>query len=355
LDTGTNNAKLLEDPFYIGLPQRRPAEADYEEFLSEFIHAAQRVFPGSLIQFEDFGNHNAFQLLNKWRDQICCFNDDIQGTAAVALAGLLAATRETGIPLREQTLLFLGAGEAGTGIGELVVKALLEEGVGEPEARRRCWFVDSRGLLVKDRGDALPAHKIPFAHDAPQASSLAEAIARIKPTALVGVAGIGRAFTPEILASMAAINRRPVIFALSNPTSKAECTAEEAYRHTGGRAVFASGSPFKPVEFDGRTYRSGQGNNVYIFPGVGLGALAAGSSRVTESMFLASAKTLAAEVTDDDLARGSVYPPLTNIRKVSLKIATAVAEEAFASGLAQVAKPADLEADIARRMFVPDY
>jgi len=355
LDVGTNNAKLLEDPFYFGLPQARVRGQEYEDFVNEFILATQKVFPGSLLQFEDFGNHNAFDLLGKWRDRICCFNDDIQGTAAVALAGLIAAARETGTPLRAQKLLFLGAGEAGTGIGELFVSALREEGVSEKEARHQCWFVDSKGLLVKDRGDEMPKHKIPFAHESAPCVSLAEAVERLRPTALIGVAGIGRAFTPEILSSMATINERPVIFALSNPTSKAECTAEEAYRHTSGRAVFASGSPFPPVEFGGRKYYPGQGNNVYIFPGVGLGVLACAASRITEPMFLAAARTLASGVTQADLARGSVYPPLNNVREVSRKIATTVAEEAHACGLAKIKRPDDIERDISERMFVPDY
>lgn len=355
LDVGTNNSRLLEDPFYIGLSRPRVSAQEYSEFLDEFIHATQRVFHGSLIQFEDFGNHNAFQLLGKWRDKICCFNDDIQGTASVALAGLFAATRETGVPMREQKLLFLGAGEAGTGIGELFVRALREEGISEEDARKQCWFVDSKGLIVKGRGDAMPAHKLPFAHEAAPCPSLAEALDRIRPTALIGVAGTGRAFTPEILKAMAAINRRPVIFALSNPTSKAECTAEEAYECTEGRAVFASGSPFKPVEFGGRKFHPGQGNNVYVFPGIGLGVLACSSSRVTDSMFLAAARTLAAEVSDEDLAHGSVYPPLKSIREVSLKIATSVANEAYELGLAQATKPDDISADISKRMFNPDY
>lgn len=355
LDVGTNNGKLLEDPFYIGLGQKRPSPGDYESFLDEFIHASQKVFPGSLIQFEDFGNHNAFHLLGKWRDRICCFNDDIQGTASVAIAGLFAATRETGVPMSSQKLLFLGAGEAGTGIGELFVRALREEGISEEKARQQCWFVDSKGLIVKGRGDVLPAHKVPFAHEAAPCASLAEAVDRIRPTALIGVAGTGRAFTPEILSSMAAINKRPVIFALSNPTSKAECTAEEAYAHTEGRAVFASGSPFRPVEFGGRKFHPGQGNNVYVFPGIGLGALACESTRVTDAMFLAAARTLAAEVSGDDLSRGSVYPPLARIREVSLKIATAVATEAHEQGLAQVPRPGDIAADISKRMFVPEY
>jgi len=355
LDVGTNNAKLLEDPFYIGLPQARVRGQEYEDFVHEFVVASQKVFPGSLIQFEDFGNHNAFEQLGKWRDKICCFNDDIQGTASVALAGLIGASRMIGKPLREQKLLFLGAGEAGTGIGELFVSALRDEGVSEEDARHQCWFVDSKGLLIKDRGDVLPKHKVPFAHASEPCASLAEAVRRIRPTALIGVAGMGRTFTPEILGAMAEINERPIIFALSNPTSKAECTAEEAYQHTSGRGVFASGSPFQPVEFGGRKYFPGQGNNVYIFPGVGLGALASSSSRVTEPMFLAAARTLANEVSDEDLARGSVYPPLARIREVSNKIATAVAEEAHASGLAQVARPHDIAKDIQERTFVPDY
>ncbi|MEI6278932.1 MAG: NAD-dependent malic enzyme [Verrucomicrobiae bacterium] len=355
LDVGTNNAKLLEDPFYIGLPQARVRGEEYDDFVNEFVLATQKVFPGSLIQFEDFGNHNAFEQLGKWRDRICCFNDDIQGTAAVALAGLIAAARETGTPLREQKLLFLGAGEAGTGIGELFVSALREEGVSEADARHQCWFVDSKGLLVKGRGDELPKHKIPFAHEADPCTSLAEAVGRLRPSALIGVAGMGRTFTPEILGNMAAINERPVIFALSNPTSKAECTAEEAYQHTSGRAIFASGSPFQPVEFGGRKYHPGQGNNVYIFPGVGLGVLASEASRVTETMFLAAARTLAAEVSAEDLSRGGVYPQLRKIREVSRKIAVAVAEEAYASGLAEASRPDDIGRDISERMFNPDY
>jgi len=355
LDLGTNNKRLLEDPFYIGLPRERVSGQEYEDFLDEFLTASQKVFPGSLIQFEDFGNHNAFQLLGKWRNRICCFNDDIQGTAAVAIAGLIASTRETGIPLRDQKILFLGAGEAGTGIGELFVRALAQEGVSEAEARQRCWFVDSRGLLVKNRGDAMPAHKLPFAHESEQIPTLSEAVLKLKPTTLVGVSGVARAFTPEILESMAANNGRPVIFALSNPTSKAECTAEEAYRHTRGKVIFASGSPFPPVECEGRVFQPGQGNNVYIFPGVGLGALCCGAERVDDSMFLAAARTLAAEVTDEDLERGRVYPSLKQIRSVSQKIAKAVAEQAYELGHAKLPRPDDLEAYVASRMFIPDY
>ncbi len=355
LDVGTDNQKFIDDPIYIGLPRRRVRGREYDDFLDEFVGAAQKVFPGCMIQFEDFANHNAFHLLEKWKDRICCFNDDIQGTAAVALAGLIAATRETGTPLGEQRLLFYGAGEAGAGIAGLFVRALVAEGISEAEARKKCWFFDSKGLLVEGRGDKLPAHKLPYVQAAEHVATLAEAVHRIRPTALIGVAGMGPAFGPGILQEMAGFNRRPVIFALSNPTSRAECTAKDAYECTEGRCIFASGSPFAPVTFGGREFHPGQGNNVYIFPGVGLGALAVGATRVSNSMFLAAANSLAAQTTDEDLQRGSVYPRLTRIREVSLNIAVRVAEEAFCFGVATAAHPKDIRQDIAGRMFVPEY
>ncbi|MBN8709131.1 MAG: NAD-dependent malic enzyme [Verrucomicrobia bacterium] len=355
IDVGTENPRFLEDPFYIGLPQKRVRGEAYEALMDEFIAATQEVFPGCLVQFEDFANHNAFTLLEKWRDRICCFNDDIQGTAAVALAGLIAATKETRKPLADQTVLFLGAGEAGTGIAGLFVRALVEEGMPEAEARKRCWFVDSKGLLVAGRDAKLPSHKAPYAHEAPQAATLAEAVERIRPTALIGVAGIGPAFTAEILQRMGEYNHRPIIFALSNPTSKAECTPSQAYEATGGRAIYASGSPFAPVELGGRTFRPGQGNNVYIFPGVGLGVLAANTPTVTDTMFLAAARALAAETTPEDLAQGCVYPQLTRIREVSQKVAMATANEAVHLGLARNDLGANPEAAIASLMFQPSY
>ncbi|MDR2462313.1 MAG: NAD-dependent malic enzyme [Verrucomicrobiales bacterium] len=355
LDVGTDNEKLLNDPLYIGLQQKRARGAAYDEFIEEFMRAMGEVFPKALIQFEDFGNSNAFRLLHRYQDRACCFNDDIQGTAAVALAGLMSAARLTKRPLREERLLFFGAGEAGTGIGEYFVSALKAEGVAEADARRRCWFVDSRGLLVRERGDQLPEHKAAFAQDGKFVKTFAEAVEQIKPTAIIGVAGVGKTFTTDILEKMAAYNERPIIFALSNPTSKAECTAEEAYASTKGRAVFASGSPFAPVKYDGTTYVPGQGNNVYIFPGVGLGALACQASAVTDSMFLAAARTLAAQVTDDDLAQGRIYPQLSSIRAISLQIAVSVAEEAYHNGLAHRQRPDDLAADIQSQVFNPVY
>jgi len=355
LDVGTDNMKLHEDPMYIGLKQKRVRGAEYDAFIAEFVGAVQHAYPKALLQWEDFGNTNAFRLLNDYREKICSFNDDIQGTASVALAGVLAGLRLTGGKLREQKLLFQGAGEAGTGIADLFVAAARQEGLSEAEARRRCWFVDSQGLVVRNRPGKLAHHKLLYAHDHPAVATLVEAVEAVKPTALIGVSGQARAFTREIVTRMAELNKRPIVFALSNPTSKAECTAEEAYQWTEGRAVFASGSPFPPVKLGDRTYVPGQGNNVYIFPGVGLGALACESRQVTDGMFLTAAETLASLVGEEDLAMGRIYPALSKIREVSVKIAAAVAEEVHREGLARLPRPADIEADIRARMFQPVY
>ena len=355
LDVGTDNEALQEGGAYIGLREKRARGAVYDEFIEEFVTAVQTVFPKALMQWEDFGNTNAFRLLNTYRTRLPSFNDDIQGTAAVALAGVLGALRLTGSTLAQQKILFLGAGEAGTGIADLFVAAAVAGGMSEADARARCWFVDSKGLVVKNRGDKLAEHKLHYAHDHPVVPTLAEAVNRLKPTALIGVSGTPATFTQEIVTAMAQHNERPIVFALSNPTSKAECTAEQAYGWSNGRAIFASGSPFAPVELNGRRHVPGQGNNVYIFPGVGLGALACESKEVTDTMFLAAAQTLASIVEPEDLALGRVYPALTKIREVSLRIATAVAESAYAGGLARAPRPADIAADIRSRMFQPVY
>jgi malate dehydrogenase (oxaloacetate-decarboxylating)(NADP+) len=260
----------------------------------------------------------------------------------------------TGGQLKDQKILFLGAGEAGIGIADLIVAGMVEGGISAEEARSKCWFVDSRGLVVKSRTD-LAHHKLPYAHDFAPMSDLLTAVEALKPTALIGVSGQPRTFTQEIVEHMAEYNEQPMVFALSNPTSKAECTAEEAYTWSNGRAIFASGSPFAPVVYNGKTYVPGQGNNSYIFPGVGLGVTAVAAKHVTDEMFMAAAKTLALQVSESDLAMGRIYPPLQDIRKVSSAIAAAVAEVAYQQGLATVSRPDDLLAYVKSQMFDPTY
>ena len=354
LDVGTNNEELLNDPYYIGMRQRRLTGAAYDEFVDEFMTAARATFPGVLIQFEDFANHSAFRLLHKYRDSIPVFNDDIQGTAAVALAGLFSALRVTGGKLKDQNVLFLGAGEATTGIADLIVSAMMAEGLTEAEAIKRNWLVDSKGLVVKGRA-GLTDHKLRYAHDQAPIEHFLAAINTLKPTAIIGVAAVGGAFTPEVLQTMAGLNERPIVFALSNPTSKAECSAEEAYRHTGGRALFACGSPFDPVKLDGKTFVPRQGNNSYIFPGVGLGATACGANLVTDEMFMVAAHALAQLVSPEDLAQGSLYPALPRIREVSAKIAETVAVVAYNNGYATGHAPNDMAAFIQAKMYDPHY
>jgi len=354
LDVGTNNEEFLDDPYYIGLRQRRTTGAAYDEFVDEFVTAARAAFPGVLIQFEDFANHSAFRLLHKYRDDACVFNDDIQGTAAVALAGLFSALRINGGKLREQRVLFLGAGEAATGIADLVVSAMMAEGLSEADAVQRNWLVDSKGLVVKGRS-GLSGHKMRYAHDQEPIGEFLTAINTLKPTAIIGVAAVGGAFTPDVLRSMTELNDRPIVFALSNPTSKAECSAEQAYRHTQGRALFACGSPYDPVKLDGQTFVPRQGNNSYIFPGVGLGVIASGARLVSDEMFMAAAHTLAQSVTEADLAQGSLYPALPRIREVSAQIAAAVADVAYQRGLANGPPPNDLLGHVQSRMYDPHY
>jgi malate dehydrogenase (oxaloacetate-decarboxylating)(NADP+) len=355
IDVGTNNEDFLKDPLYIGLREKRLRGEEYDSLIEEFIQAVQKVFPGVLLQFEDFGNSNAFRLLEKYRDRLCTFNDDIQGTGSVALAGVLSALRITGGKMSDHRVLLLGAGEAGMGIADNIVAVLMEEGLSKEAARKRIWFVDSKGLIVKGR-EGLTAHKLHYAHEHAPCGDLLSAVKSVKPTMLVGVSGQPRTFTEEIIRLVGSYNQRPVIFALSNPTSKAECTAEEAYQWTEGRAVFASGSPFAPVTLNGKTHVPGQGNNAYIFPGVGLGVVATGARRVTDSMFVTAAKALAALLSEEELAEGRIYPSLKRINEVSLKIAVAVAEEVFDSQLTDQPRPEeDMTEFIAAHMFKPEY
>jgi malate dehydrogenase (oxaloacetate-decarboxylating)(NADP+) len=354
LDVGTNNDALRDDINYVGLRQRRVTGAEYDDFIEEFMVATQEVFPGALVQFEDFANHNAFRLLEKYRDRICSFNDDIQGTAAVALAGLFSALRITGAPLTEQKILFLGAGEAATGIADLIVSAMIANGLTREQALRQNWLVDSQGLVVKGRAK-LAEHKLTYAHEHVPVGDFLSAIKLLKPTAIIGVSAVGGTFTREVLEEMARINKQPIVFALSNPTSQAECTAEEAYRHTGGRALFACGSPFDPVQLNGKTYVPRQGNNSYIFPGIGLGAIASGAKTITDEMFMSSAHTLAQLVTESDLEQGSLYPALPRIREVSAAIGSAIADIAYRRELSGKPRPSDTLQDVQSQMFDPHY
>jgi malate dehydrogenase (oxaloacetate-decarboxylating)(NADP+) len=355
LDVGTNNEVLINDPLYLGTRQPRLRGDAYDEIIDEFVWAVQDVFPNCLIQWEDFANLNAFRVLNKYRDQVCSFNDDIQGTAGVTLAGIYGSMRITGGALKDQKIVFLGGGSAAVGISDLIVSAMVAEGLTEDEAKRRCWMVDSKGLVVKSRLESLQPHKLGFAHEHEFLPDLMSVIKDLKPTAIVGVSGQPQTFTEEIVKTMAEINDRPLVFALSNPTSKAECTAEQAYSWSDKRAIYASGSPFDPLEIDGQKFVPGQGNNAYVFPGVGLGVVSCGAKRVTDEMFFEAAKTLAHQVTDEELQNGCVYPPLTKIREVSAAIAAAVAEVAYNRGLATVERPADLEQFMRDQMYWPVY
>jgi malate dehydrogenase (oxaloacetate-decarboxylating)(NADP+) len=354
IDVGTNNEELLRDPLYIGRGHHRVRGRIYDTLIEEFVEAVQGLFPRALIQFEDFENKNAFRLLAEYRNKVCAFNDDIQGTAAVVLAGLHTASRFTKKPLAEQRYLFFGAGEAGIGITELLVEEMENGGLSEKAARGCCWFADSKGLVVSSRHD-LAEHKVRYAHHHSFLVDPLSMIEAVRPAAIIGVSGQPGVFTEHILKRMGELNERPIIFALSNPTSKSECTAEAAYRFTEGRAIFVSGSPFDPVVLDGRKFIPSQGNNAYIFPGIGLGVVASESRRVTDRMLLTAARALAAESTETDLAEGRIYPPLARIREVSLKIALAVANEAYDQGLAAAPRPPNLASHIRAQVFVPKY
>jgi malate dehydrogenase (oxaloacetate-decarboxylating)(NADP+) len=354
LDVGTDNPALLEDPLYTGLLQRRLRGQAYAELVEEFMTAVGEVFPDALVQFEDFGTDNAIDLLARYRERSCVFNDDIQGTAAAALAALLVAGRAAGRRLTDEHLLFLGAGAAASGIADLVVTALMQAGLSDGDVARRIWMFDAEGLMVASRA-GLPAFKRRYAHEHAAVASLSDAVRALRPTTLIGVSGQPQLFTRPVLEAMAEVNERPAVFALSNPTSRAECTAEEAYRYTGGRGIFSSGSPCDPVEVNGRRFAPSQTNNAYVFPGLGLGVTVAGARRVTEGMFLAAARALADQADDSLLAAGALFPPLERIRDVSLRIAIAVVRVAVAEGLASHSLPEDIEGHLRRSMYQPAH
>ncbi|XP_075779935.1 NADP-dependent malic enzyme [Pelodiscus sinensis] len=357
LDVGTDNEELLKDPLYIGLRHKRVRGQAYDDLLDEFMQAVTfRYGMNCLIQFEDFANANAFRLLNKYRNKYCTFNDDIQGTASVAVAGLLAALRITENKLSDHTILFQGAGEAALGIANLIIMAMQKEGTPEHEAIKKIWMVDSKGLIVKERS-SLTTEKIRFAHEHAEMKNLEDIVRAIKPTVLIGVAAIGGAFTNQILKDMAFFNKRPIIFALSNPTSKAECSAEQCYQMTEGCGIFASGSPFDPVTLpSGCTFYPGQGNNAYVFPGVALGVVSCGLRYISEDIFLTTAEVIAQQVSKKHLEEGRLYPPLVTIQDVSLKIAVKIAEQAYSNKTASFyPEPEDKEAFIRSQVYSTDY
>lgn len=355
LDVGTNNEELRKDPLYLGLDRPRERGEAYDELIDELIHAVRARWPHCIVQFEDFGNINAFRLLEKYRDKAPVLNDDIQGTGAVILAGLLGSLRITKQSLADQRIVFLGAGEAGIGIAGAIVTGMKEEGLNDEEAKRRFWHVDSKGLVTRQRPGELAPHKQLFARDEPPIDNLKDVVAKVQPTMILGVSGKPGLFNEEVVRTMAEHVERPIIFALSNPTSKAECTAEQAYTWTDGRAIFASGSPFDPVTLNGRFFRPGQGNNAYVFPGVGLGAIISGAKRITHSMFHQAAMALAHAATDKLLEEGCIYPRQSEIQKVSVEIAVAVAREVYRLGLNGEPEPDDIRAYIQDWIWKPEY
>ncbi|XP_020264896.1 NADP-dependent malic enzyme isoform X1 [Asparagus officinalis] len=358
IDVGTNNEQLLNDEFYIGLRQKRATGQEYAELLHEFMTAVKQNYGEKvLIQFEDFANHNAFELLAKYSTSYLVFNDDIQGTASVVLAGLVAALKLVGGTLAEHTFLFLGAGEAGTGIAELIALEMSKQTKAPvTETRKKIWLVDSKGLIVNSRKESLQHFKKPWAHDHEPVKTLLDAVKAIKPTVLIGTSGVGGTFTKEVVEAMASFNEKPIILALSNPTSQSECTAEEAYTWTKGRAIFASGSPFDPVEYNGKVFVPGQSNNAYIFPGFGLGLIISGAIRVHDDMLLAASEALASQVTEENFKNRLIYPPFTNIRKISAQIAAKVAAKAYELGVAtRLPRPENLVKYAESCMYTPVY
>ena len=354
LDVGTNNEGLLEDPLYLGLRQRRVRGDEYLAFVDEFVEAVQALYPKCCIQWEDFANFNAVPILARYRDKVCTFNDDIQGTAGVALAGIFAALRISRGKLTDQRFLFLGGGSAATGIAELISQAMALEGLDIAEARARNALFDIKGLMVRSRTDLADFQK-PFAVDHAPVATFADAVKSLRPTAIIGVSTVPKLFNQQVIEAMAEINERPIIFPYSNPTSRSECTAEEAYRWSKGRAIFASGSPFPPVEIGGRTFVPGQGNNVYIFPAMGMAVLATEATRVTEEMFIVAAKAVAEQVTQENLSTGLIYPPQSRIFEASLHVAERVAGYIFDKGFARVPQPEDIAAFIRARAYRPVY
>jgi len=354
LDCGTNNESILRDRLYMGLRQNRPKVAELDEFVDEFVTAVQERFPNCCVQFEDWARADAFRLLGRYRDRICCFNDDIQGSGAAVLAGIRNALRITGGELARQTFLLLGAGAAGVGISDLLTEAMALEGLSGEQARARIWLFNRNGLIESTRGDLSDVQR-PYAHHHAPTADFVAAIESLKPNAIIGVSTAAHAFDQRVIEAMTRINQRPIIFALSNPTSRSECSADEAYRWSEGRAVFASGSPFPPVQYRGRTLVPGQCNNMYIFPAVGLAIYATRASRVTDEMFVAVAEAVAEQVTPAELDKELTYPPQSRILKAEIYAAERISKVIFARGFARVQEPKDLGPFIESQVYEPEY
>lgn len=356
LDTGTNNETLLNDPLYFGLKEARPDKETLYSFVDEYVDAVSEVFPGCCIHFEDWTGVDAVHLLERYRNKVCCYNDDIQGTAGITLSGMINACRLKGTSLKDERYLFLGAGSAGIGLANLLCSALGQYGVTMEEARSRVHMFDVNGLLESTRSD-LQDFQIPYAHQHKpmKITQFAEAVKEFRPTTIIGVSTVGGAFTEEVVKAMAAVNERPVILALSNPTEHAECTAGQAYEWTGGKAIYAAGVQFQPVTFDNRTIMPGQANNFFIFPAVGMAIFATRAKRVTDEMFIEAASAVADQVPGDLMAQGLLYPLQSHILETEIKTAARVAKLVFDSGLAGVDRPSDCEAFIRAHVYKPDY
>jgi malate dehydrogenase (oxaloacetate-decarboxylating)(NADP+) len=354
LDVGTNNEEFLNDPLYPGLRRKRIRGPEFDAFVAAFVEAMNEVFPRACIQWEDFTGVDAIRILETYREKTCTFNDDIQGTAAIATAGFISISRLMKKSFKDQRFLFLGAGAAAFGIADMLAKKFQRDGLTTEEAYKQIWMFDVNGLLVKSRTDLAP-HQLAFAHDVDACTDFAEAVLKIKPTAIVGVSTVGGAFNQQVVENMSLVNERPIIFPYSNPTSHSECTAEQAYTWSKGKAIFASGSPFAPVNYEGKIYTPGQGNNVFIFPALGMAIFATEAKRVTDDMLLTASEAVAEQVTAADFENGLIYPQVNNILKVSINVAVRVAEHIFDSGLAGVSKPENIRAYIESKMYIPEY
>ncbi len=354
LDIGTTNDALRADPLYLGLREKPPSERVLDELVEEFVQAVQQVFPGCCIHFEDWKGTDAIRMLNRYADKVLCYNDDIQGTASIALAGLTTALQIIDQPLTEQRILFFGAGSAGIGIANLTVSAMQMKGLSRDAARSRISMFDIDGLLEPSRADLSEAQKV-YAHKAAPSKDLVQTIETLKPTILIGVSTKGGAFTKQVVDAMSRLNERPIIFALSNPTDKAECSAEQAYTWSNGKALYAAGVQFPDVTVTGKTFHPGQANNFYIFPAIGLATYVARPRRITDECFIAAAEASADQIGPDLRAKGMLFPGQADILETEVTTATRVAEFMFDNGLAQVERPSDIRAWIERQLYKPQY